>query len=83
MKRIVFNLMLLALSLAAHAQTIEPNLKWGKPTIEELQMLEKETSTINEGIGQTSHIITDMTVEEFTMKYDLIDINDLKGKYGF
>ena len=23
------------------------------------------------------------TVEEFTKKYDLIDINDLKGKYGF
>lgn len=40
MKRIVFNLMLLALSLAAHAQTIEPNLKWGKPTNEELQMTE-------------------------------------------
>ena len=52
-------------------------------TIEELQKLEKETSTINEGISQTSHIITDMTVEEFTKKFDLIDINDLKGKYGF
>ena len=52
-------------------------------TIEELQNLEKETSTINEGISQTSHIITDMTVEEFTKKYDLIDIKDLKGKYGF
>ena len=52
-------------------------------TIEELQNLEKETSTINEGIRQTSHIITDMTVEEFTKKYDLIDIKDLKGKYGF
>ena len=52
-------------------------------TIEELQKLEKETSTINEGISQTSHIITDTTVEEFTKKFDLIDINDLKGKYGF
>ena len=52
-------------------------------TIEELQKLEKETSTINEGISQTSHIITDMTVEEFTKKFDLIDINDLKVKYGF
>lgn len=52
-------------------------------TIEELQKLEKETSTINEGINQTSQIVTDMTVEEFTKKYDLIDINDLKGKYGF
>lgn len=52
-------------------------------TIEELQKLEKETSTIYEGISQTNHIITDMTVEEFTNKYDLIDINDLKGKYGF
>ena len=52
-------------------------------TNEELQKLEKETNVINEGISQTSHIITDMTVEEFTKKYDLIDINDLKGKYGF
>ena len=52
-------------------------------TNEELQKLEKETSTINEGISQTSHIITDMTVEEFTKKFDLIDINDLKGRYGF
>ena len=52
-------------------------------TNEELQKLEKETNEINEGISQTSHIITDMTVEEFTKKFDLIDINDLKGKYGF
>ena len=52
-------------------------------TIEELQKLEKETSTINEGINKTSRIVTDMTVEEFTKKYDLIDIKDLKGKYGF
>ena len=52
-------------------------------TIEELLKLEKETNTINEGMSQTSHIITDMTVEEFTKEYDLIDINDLKGKYGF
>ena len=52
-------------------------------TIEELLKLEKETNTINEGMSQTSHIITDMTVEEFTKKFDLIDINDLKGKYGF
>ena len=52
-------------------------------TVEELQKLEKETNEINEGISQTSHIITGMTVEEFTKKYDLIDINDLKGKYGF
>lgn len=52
-------------------------------TVEELQKLDKETNTINEGMSQTSHIITDMTVEEFTKKYDLIDINDLKGKYGF
>ncbi len=52
-------------------------------TIEELQKLEKETKNITEGISQTSHIITDMTVDEFTEKYDLIDIDDLKGKYGF
>ena len=52
-------------------------------TIEELQKLEKESSTINEGISQTNYIITDMTVEEFTKKYDLIDIKDLKGKYDF
>ena len=52
-------------------------------TNEELQKLEKETNEINEGISQTSHIITGMTVEEFTKKYDLIDINDLKGRYGF
>ena len=52
-------------------------------TIEELQKLEVETNTINESRIPSSHIITDMTVEEFTKKYDLIDINDLKGKYGF
>ena len=52
-------------------------------TIEELQKLEVETNTINESKIPSSHIITDMTVEEFTEKYGLIDINDLKGKYGF
>ena len=52
-------------------------------TIEELQKLEVETNTINESRIPSSHIITDMTVDEFTKKYDLIDINDLKGKYGF
>ena len=52
-------------------------------TIEELQKLEVEMTTINESRATSSHIITDMTVDEFTKKYDLIDINDLKGKYGF
>ena len=52
-------------------------------TIEELQKLEVEMTTINESRTTSSHIITDMTVDEFTKKYDLIDINDLKGKYGF
>ena len=52
-------------------------------TIEELQKFEVETNKINENRIPSSHIITDMTIEEFTKKYDLIDINDLKGQFGF
>jgi len=33
-------LLLIAMTLTASAQTIEPNLKWGKPTDQELQMTE-------------------------------------------
>ncbi|MBO4464325.1 MAG: DUF3857 domain-containing protein [Prevotella sp.] len=33
-------IMLLAISMIANAQDIEPNLKWGKPTDQELQMTE-------------------------------------------
>ena len=34
------HIMLLAISMIANAQDIEPNLKWGKPTDQELQMTE-------------------------------------------
>lgn len=40
MKRTITYIMLLAFNLIANAQGIEPNLKWGKPTDQELQMTE-------------------------------------------
>ena len=40
MKRTMMYIMLLAISMIANAQDIEPNLKWGKPTDQELQMTE-------------------------------------------
>jgi len=40
MNRFVFYMMLLAMTTIAHAQGIEPNLKWGKPTDQELNMTE-------------------------------------------
>ena len=40
MKRTMMYIMLLAISMIANAQDIEPNLKWGKPTDQELQMAE-------------------------------------------
>ena len=40
MKKTMMYIMLLAISMIANAQDIEPNLKWGKPTDQELQMTE-------------------------------------------
>ena len=39
-KKGIFNLLLMAVTLTSSAQTMEPNLKWGKPTDQELQMTE-------------------------------------------
>ena len=49
-------------------------------TIEELQLVGEE---INAFYKDKPIRTIDMTIEEFTKKYDLIDIKDLKGKYGF
>ena len=40
MKKTIMHMMLLAISMTANAQGIEPNLKWGKPTDQELNMTE-------------------------------------------
>ena len=40
MKRQMMYMMLLAITMIANAQGIEPNLKWGKPTDQELNMTE-------------------------------------------
>lgn len=40
MKRTVMHMMLLAITMTVNAQSIEPNLKWGKPTDQELNMTE-------------------------------------------
>lgn len=52
-------------------------------TIEELREVEKEFSNINEGKESTHYSEHNMSIEEFKNKYDLIDIKDLRGKYGF
>ena len=52
-------------------------------TIEELQKLADETNLLYENNAQIQYREIDMTVEEFKEKYGLVDINDLKGKYGF
>lgn len=50
-------------------------------TIEELRQLEEEMNLRFKDEEQEEDI--DMSIEEFKEKYDLIDIRDLKGKYGF
>ena len=40
MKKTIMYMMLLAMTMPVNAQSIEPNLKWGKPTDQELQMTE-------------------------------------------
>lgn len=40
MKRTIFYMLFMTIGLTANAQTIEPNLKWGKPTDQELKMTE-------------------------------------------
>ena len=52
-------------------------------TIEELQKLADETNLLYENNTQIQYRKIDMTIEEFKEKYGLVDINDLKGKYGF
>ena len=45
--------------------------------------LEREVNLLNENKGPVEYEDSDMSIEEFKEKYDLIDIRDLKGKYGF
>lgn len=52
-------------------------------TIEELQKLADETNLLYENNTHIQYREIDMTIEEFKEKYGLVDINDLKGKYGF
>ena len=52
-------------------------------TIEELQKLADETNLLYENNSQIQYRKIDMTIDEFKEKYGLVDINDLKGKYGF
>lgn len=52
-------------------------------TIEELKQLEREVSLLNESKGSIVYEDMDISTEEFKDKFDLIDIRDLKGKYGF
>lgn len=52
-------------------------------TIEELQKMADDTNHINENVGSIQYRTIDIPLEEFKNKYDLIDIKDLKGKYGF
>ena len=40
MKKTIVYMMLLAITMTVNAQSIEPNLKWGKPTDQELNMTE-------------------------------------------
>ena len=52
-------------------------------TIEELKQLGREVSLLNESKGSIVYEDMDISTEEFKDKFDLIDIRDLKGKYGF
>lgn len=52
-------------------------------TIEELKQLEREVNILNENKSPIEYEDMDMSTEEFKEKYDLIDIRDLNGKYGF
>ena len=49
-------------------------------TIEELQQLGEEMNAFFEDKPIRA---IEMPIEEFKKKFDLIDIKDLKGKYGF
>ena len=52
-------------------------------TIEELQAIVLDTEIFNEDKSNACFIELDISEEEFEKMYDLIDIDNLKGKYGF
>ena len=52
-------------------------------TMEELQRLYEETQPLNENNETIEYPEMNMSLEEFIRKYNMIDIKDLKGKYGF
>ena len=52
-------------------------------TIEELRQLEEEMNFRYKNEEPLQEEDIDMSIEEFKEKYGLIDIKDLKGKYGF
>lgn len=53
-------------------------------TMEDLKALEKEINLHYENIAEPlQYKQINMSLEEFKKKYELVDIRDLKGKYGF
>lgn len=51
-------------------------------TMQELRQVVLDASKLNESTDPQPLEIG-MSIEEFKKKYDLVDIEDLKGKYGF
>ena len=52
-------------------------------TIEELRQLEEEMNLRYKNEEPLQEEDIDMSIEEFKERQDLIEIKDLKGKYGF
>lgn len=61
MKKTIMYMMLLAITMTANAQGIEPNLKWGKPTDQELNMTEYAADKDADGV--VLYHKTDVTYE--------------------
>ena len=61
MKKTIMYMMLLAITMTANAQGIEPNLKWGKPTDQELNMTDYAADKDADGV--VLYHKTDVTYE--------------------
>lgn len=65
-------------------EELELNRRFRECTsMEELQKVAEETKFLNENTETIRYPEISMTLEEFKQKYNMIDIRDLKGKYGF
>ena len=87
MKKTIVYMMLLAITMTVNAQSIEPNLKWGKPTDQELNMTEyaadKDADAVVYSLlllAEVVHTLAGLLGDRFYLAF--LDVGEVADKFG-